>query len=169
MEKNGLVSAPPLPTTGLSVRDLLNTHSAVLDELRRRGIVRSANNPTGDYAEWLVSSKLGLTLAGNSVKGFDATDAGHIRYQIKARRVHAHNVSTQLSPVRNLAGNDFDFLIAVVFDSAWNVNLAAKFTHKAVQKLAIYRQHVNGHVMHVHRSIFSVAGVEEITKALRDE
>lgn len=164
-----MISAPPFLTTGLSVRDLLNTHSAVLDELRRRGIVRSTNNPTGDYAEWLVSSKLGLTLTGPSAKGFDATDAGNARYQIKARHVHARNVSTQLSPIRNLAGNDFDFLVAVVFDSAWNVSLAARFTHSAVLRLANYRKHVNGHVMHVHRSMLAVSGVEDITDVLRDE
>ena len=164
-----MVLALSLPTTEVSVRDLLNTHSAVLDELRRRGVIRSVNNPTGDYAEWLVSSKLGLTLASNSVKGFDATDTNHVRYQIKARRVHKYNASTQLSPIRNLAGNDFDVLIAVVFDSAWNIRVAASFTHKAVQELAVYRQHVNGHVMHVRRSMFSVPGAQEITDALRDE
>lgn len=35
---------------------LLVQHAAILDELRRRGILRSRNNPTGDYGEWLVSS-----------------------------------------------------------------------------------------------------------------
>jgi len=60
-------------------------------------------------------------------------------------------------------------LIAVVFDGAWNVGVAASYTHKAVQELAVYRQHVNGHVMHVRRSTFSVPGVQEITDALRDE
>ncbi|CBJ37457.1 conserved protein of unknown function [Ralstonia solanacearum CMR15] len=163
-----MVHALSLPVTGLSVRDLLNTHSAVHDELRRRGVFRSANNPKGDYAEWLVSSKIGFELAGNSVKGFDATDARHVRYQIKARLVHAHNVSTQIRPIRSLVGNDFDILIAVVFDSAWNVNLAARVMHKAAQKMAVYRQHVNGHVMQIHCSMFSVAGVLEIIETLRD-
>ena len=40
----------------LSVPELLAAHSSVIDELRRCGIVRSKNNPTGDYAEWLVST-----------------------------------------------------------------------------------------------------------------
>ncbi|CAJ0698272.1 hypothetical protein R77591_04955 [Ralstonia mannitolilytica] len=34
-----------------SVLDLLKMHSAVLDELKRRQIVRTGNNPTGDYTE----------------------------------------------------------------------------------------------------------------------
>lgn len=48
--------------TELTVAELLTTHSAVLDELRHRNVIRSKNNPTGDYAEWLVSTMLGLTL-----------------------------------------------------------------------------------------------------------
>ena len=37
----------------LSVRGLLGLHVAALDELRRRGVLRTENNPTGDYAEYL--------------------------------------------------------------------------------------------------------------------
>lgn len=70
--------------SALSVSDLLKTHTGVLDELRARGILRSANNPTGDYAEWLFCQALGWDQAANSVKGFDATDASGVRYQITA-------------------------------------------------------------------------------------
>ena len=38
-----------------TVSQLLTLHSAVLTELRRRRVCRSANNPTGDFAEWLVT------------------------------------------------------------------------------------------------------------------
>ncbi|MGF6971520.1 hypothetical protein OKW43_008615 [Paraburkholderia sp. WC7.3g] len=168
-EEKCIVVMPSVIHPGLSIADLLATHCSALDELRRRGVVRSGNNPTGDYAEWLVSSKLGLQLAAKSVKGFDATDANGTRYQIKARRVTADNSSTQLSVIRNLAGEDFDLLVAVVFDSAWNVAVAAKMTCEAVSKLATFRHHVNGHVMHLRRTVFSVAGVEDITALLRGE
>ena len=81
------LAAMDLPDfTELTIAELLATHSAVLDELRHRNVIRSKNNPTGDYAEWLVSTKLGLTLETNSVKGFDATDLHGLRYQIKGRR-----------------------------------------------------------------------------------
>ncbi|MGY6258135.1 hypothetical protein ACXIVK_32200 [Paraburkholderia caledonica] len=168
-DEKRMVVMPSVIHPGLSIADLLATHCAALDELRRRGVVRSGNNPTGDYAEWLVSSKLGLQLAAKSVKGFDATDADGIRYQIKARRVTADNSSTQLSVIRNLAGEDFDLLVAVVFDSAWNVAVAAKMTREAVSKLATFRHHVNGHVMHLRRTVFSVDGVDDITTVLRGE
>ncbi|MDN7807302.1 hypothetical protein [Burkholderia gladioli] len=151
-----------------SIADLLATHCTVIEELQRRGVLRSGNNPTGDYAEWLVSSKLGLELAAKSCKGYDATDRQKMKYEIKARRVTPSNPSTQMSPIRNLAGAHFDFLIAVVFDSDWNVSAAAKIPHQVVPVVASFRKHVNGHVMYLRPSVFSAAGVEDITALLRN-
>jgi hypothetical protein len=151
----------------LTTAELLSTHSAVLDELRKRNVIRSNNNPTGDYAEWLVSTKLKLSLANTSAKGFDAID-GDIRYQIKGRRVTPKNKSTQLSVIRNLEGEDFDFLVAVVFDNEWNVLRAAKISHQTVSAIATYRPHVNGHVMYLRPSIFENDGVEDILHLLCD-
>ncbi|HKR42537.1 MAG TPA: hypothetical protein VJU59_23180 [Paraburkholderia sp.] len=153
----------------LSTPDLLAAHSSVLNELRRRGVIRSSNNPTGDYAEWLVSSRLKLSLADKSVKGYDAIDENGVRYQIKARRTSPDNSSTQLGVIRNLEGNDFDVLIAVVFDNEWNVSMAASMTHEAVGRVALFRKHVNGHVMHLRKSTLSVAGVRDITSDLSAE
>lgn len=151
----------------LAISELLAAHSAVLDELRRRGVVRSKNNPTGDYAEWLVSSKLGLKLEANSAKGFDAVDSLGLRYQIKGRRVTPDNKSSQLGVIRNLKGADFDFLVGVVFDKDWQILRAAKISHSVLASVAAFRTHVNGHVMHLRPSIFDNQGVEDITEALR--
>ena len=150
----------------LCVTELLSAHCAILDELRKRDIVRSKNNPTGDYAEWLVSTKLGLRLENKSAKGWDAIDANGVRSQIKGRRVTPDNPSTQLSVIRDLDSKDFDILIAVVFDEAWCVRSAAKIPHDVVSKLATFRKHVNGHVMHLRPSVFSFASVENITSLL---
>ncbi|MDD2948205.1 MAG: hypothetical protein PHV80_05135 [Rugosibacter sp.] len=153
--------------TDLTIAELLATHSVVLDELRRRNVIRSKNNPTGDYAEWLVSTKLGLTLETNSAKGFDATDSQGLRYQIKGRRVTPENKSTQLGVIRNLEGNDFDFLVGVVFDANWQVKYAAKLPHQAVAELATFRPHVNGHTMHLRPIVFDNPSVEDISHELR--
>ncbi|MEX3555805.1 MAG: hypothetical protein VB131_04125 [Burkholderia gladioli] len=150
-----------------SITDLLAAHCAVLEELKRRGVTRTGNNPTGDYAEWLVASKLALRLAGKSSKGYDATDERGARYEIKGRRVTPQNRSTQLSPLRNLAGAHFDYLVGVVFDSEWRVMMAAKIPHKVVSTVASYRAHVNGHVMHLRSTVLLVEGVEDITALLR--
>jgi hypothetical protein len=154
----------PLPDLSkLTITELLATHSAVLDELRHRNVIRTKNNPTGDYAEWLVSTKLELTLAANSAMGFDATDLQGLRYQIKGRRVTPENNSTQLSVIRNLDGNGFDFLVAVVFNENWQVKYAAKIPHQTVRSLAIFRPHVNGHTMHLRPATFGNPNVEDIS------
>ena len=151
---------------GLAISELLQAHGAVLDELKRRGVVRSKNNPTGDYAEWLVATRLGLKLETNSAKGFDATDPQGLRYQIKGRRVTPDNPSTQLGVIRSLREKDFDFLLAVIFDADWRVLRAASIPHRTVEHLATFRKHQNGHIMHLPSSVFDNPGVEDITKVL---
>lgn len=55
-------------------------------KLNQRKIVRTYNSPVGDYAEWLVSEKLGCALEHNSKKGHDTYDPKTgFRYQIKSR------------------------------------------------------------------------------------
>jgi len=168
MTYNSTLTTMNLPAfTELSIVELLATHSAVLDELKHRNVIRSKNNPTGDYAEWLISTKLGLTLETNSAKGFDATDSLGLRYQIKARRITPENKSTQLGVIRNLDGKDFDFLVAVIFDADWHVRYAAKIPHQAVPLLATYRPHVNGHTMHLRPAVFDNPSIEDISNELR--
>lgn len=152
--------------TGLTISELLQAHGAVLDELKRRGVVRSKNNPTGDYAEWLAATRLGLKLETNSAKGFDATDPQGLRYQIKGRRVTPDNPSTQLGVIRSLREKDFDFLLAVIFDADWRVLRAASIPHQTVEHLATFRKHQNGHIMHLRPSVFGNPDVEDITKVL---
>jgi hypothetical protein len=65
---------------------LLSSYASILAELRQRGVVRSANAPAGDYAEWLCSRALGGTLVDNfSVKSHDLVLADARRVQVKAR------------------------------------------------------------------------------------
>ena len=54
--------------------DLLRLWKRIPEVLRQRGICRM-RNVVSDVAERLVAQKLGLTLAENSTRGFDATDA----------------------------------------------------------------------------------------------
>jgi hypothetical protein len=67
----------------LSNRELLLLHAQVLMELKGRGVVKTVNNPIGDYAEWLVSKSLDCTLQKNSNSGFDALDKDKKRYRSK--------------------------------------------------------------------------------------
>jgi hypothetical protein len=86
----------------------------LLAELRRRNVVRSSNNPTGDYGELLFSRALGWTLNGNSSADADAIDAEGIRYQIKCRRLESPAGSRQLGFIRRLPDRPFDNKLAAV-------------------------------------------------------
>jgi hypothetical protein len=97
----------------------LKLHSSIIDELKRRNVVRTRNNPVGDYTEWLVKRALKLQLSNNSKMGYDAKDnRKNIKYQIKGRQITSDNKSKQLSVIRKLEDKKFDFLIAVLFDTA---------------------------------------------------
>ncbi len=149
------------------VTELLALHSAVIEELRAREVVRSSNNPTGDYAAWLVSQKLGLKLVPNSSKGYDAIDRRGLKYQIKGRRAAPRTKAPLLGTIRNYAAGDFDFLVAVVFEQDWQVRCAAKVAHRDLEQFLDYREHVNGHNMRLAPSIFSNICVKDITRAIR--
>lgn len=149
-----------------TVRELLNLHGDILKELRRRKIVRTSNNPVGDYTEWLVSKGLGLDLATNSAAGYDGIDSEGLRIQIKGRRTTSENPSRQLGVIRNLEKKDFDQLAAVVFDEQYEVLDAVLIPHEIIEEYATYRPHPNGHVLHLKGAILEDARVRDIKKFL---
>ena len=151
----------------LSVPQLLRTHSAIVDELKNRGVVRSSNNPVGDYTEWLVASKLELKLQTNSTAGYDAIDNQGRRYQIKGRRMTSDKSPAQLGAIRNLDKNDFDYLVAVIFDPNYEILYAAQIPHRLIAGYSVYRAHVNAHILNLRRSIFQDQFVVDLTELLR--
>ena len=143
---------------------LLCGYAAIIDELRACGIMRTKNNPVADYAEWLVSTKLDLRLEDNSRSGYDATDFGGTRYEIKGRRITPDNKSTQLSAIRNLEQHSFDYLIGIIFEADFSVKYAAKAPYEVVVERASYHRHTNAHVLHLRSTIFEDERVEDITE-----
>lgn len=134
-------------------------HADVIDELHRRGVVRTGNNPIGDYTEWLVCDRLGLKLEPNSRASYDVIDTNELRYQIKGRRSKQSTGNVQLSVIRNLETKGFDYLIAVVFNSDYTIRFAAKIPHSVVSEVATYRSHVNGHVPIIRENVLQRVGV----------
>lgn len=96
-----------LSLESISAPELLRPHAATTNELRRRGVVRSSNNPVGDLAEYLFCRAFGWELAPKSAKAADAVCADGKLYQIKSRRITAHNPSRQLGVLRKLDGAHF--------------------------------------------------------------
>lgn len=164
------VATEPLPLPDvrrLKVPELLAMHSRVLEELKFRKVVRTGNNPTGDYVEWLVASRLGLTLSGNSAKGVDALDQDGRPYQIKGRRLAAAGSPAQLGVIRGLEMAHFDYLVAVVMNPDWSIRWAVRMPHAAIASIASFRKHVNGHVLRITPSVLSMDGIEDVSERLR--
>ncbi|EMT6574969.1 DUF6998 domain-containing protein [Providencia rettgeri] len=144
MDNNELIKKL-LPT--LSNTELLSIHSDILLELRSRNVLRTKNNPVGDYAEWLVSQAFKMKLLNNSNPGVDAIDSDGQKVQIKARRVTADNSSKQLSALRNYDAHEFDYLIAVIFDEKYNVIEAYQIPHAVIGNYARFSKHTNAHLI----------------------
>ncbi|NVZ66379.1 hypothetical protein HX867_30155 [Pseudomonas gingeri] len=150
----------------LSISELLKLHAAAIDELKNRGVLRTKNNPVGDYAEWLVSSALNLTLANNSAAGHDAESSDGKKIQIKARRITANKHSKQLGVIRNLEKNDFDELIAVIFNESYEIIEAYLIPHAVISKYGAHRAHVNGHILHLRGALLLDSSVLNISDKL---
>jgi hypothetical protein len=146
-----------------SVSELLKLQAGVMEELNKRGVLRSQNNPTGDYAEYLVAKELGLKLEFNSRSGFDATDESGSRIQIKGRRVTLKNPSRQLGVIRDLEKKQFDYLIGLVFDDLYSVNHVLKIPHEIIADYAEFSNHQRGHILHLSGRVLSDKRVEDIT------
>lgn len=150
----------------LSNLELLSLHSKILTVLRSREVIRTKNNPVGDYAEWLVSKALGMTLLSNSSAGADAIDADGMKVQIKARRVTPDNPSRQLSALRNYEATDFDYLIAVIFDENYNILDSYKIPHEVIRDYARHSDHVNAHIINLKGAILTDPRIMSIKENL---
>lgn len=150
----------------LSVSDLLLLHARIGESLRGRGVVRSANNPTGDLAEYLFCKAFDWEQAPNSERGFDATGDGGVRYQIKGRRIHRRNKSRQLSAIRNLSSRPFDVLAGVIFDDNFMIIRAALVPFAVVERRATYVAHTNSSKFMLRDDVWDIEGVIDVTKKL---
>lgn len=149
-----------------STGDLLRLYCSILEELRARRVLRSANNPVADYTEHLVSTALGLTLTGGSASGYDATDAAGKRYQIKGRRLTPQNPSTQLSAIRNLPARPFDVLAAVMYRADFGIDYAALVPFEVVAERSRFQQHTNSYRFMMDRKVLNDPKVTDITSRL---
>ncbi|SRR5258706_6250465 len=151
----------------LATIELMRGYAAILDELRKRGVVRTNNAPIGDYTEHLVAKTLGLTLENNSRAGYDAVDLSGIRYQIKSRKISKSHPTMQLGAIRNLEAHSFDFLIAVLFQADFSIMDVVKIPYEIVGIYGVYREYTNSHSLHLREEIMKHNHVENITHMFR--
>jgi hypothetical protein len=151
----------------LSVPDLLRTYTRLLQELRRREIVRSSNAPAGDYSELLFYKAFGWERQANSASGFDAKGGDGARYQVKGRRVTRYNSSRELSAIRKLKEKPFDFLAAVLFNEDFSISRAALIPISVVESESRYSAHVSAWRFLLKDSIWDMSGVRDVTADLK--
>ena len=145
---------------------LLRLHYRVLDELKARGIIRSANAPIGEYAELLFCEAFGWTRAeSNSNFGYDAIDQERRRIQIKARRI-VGNGSRQLGSLRNIQHKPFDKLAAVLFAKDLNVFRAAIIPIETVQSLSEHNAYTNSFRFMLEDAVWTMPGVQDVTRPI---
>lgn len=143
--------------------ELLATYSRLMEELRRRNIIRTSNNPVADYAEKVAVEYLSLKQVGKEEKGFDAIDTQGYKYQIKGRRITRYNSSRQLSVIRNLNERLFDYLVAVILGELFEVKEIWKIPHEFVKEHSKFSEHQNGHIFHAKPEVLtSGRGVKRI-------
>lgn len=150
----------------LTVKEFLQLQASATNELKVRGVVRTQNNPLGDYTEWLVARALDLELQSNSKAGYDGVGKDGARVQIKGRRVTPTNNSRQLSAIRKYAEKDFDVLAAVLYDERFNIIEALLIPHEVVGEYASYREHVNAHILILKGPILNDPRVQSIKEAV---
>lgn len=151
----------------LSPIELLKLHAEIAEELRRREILRSSNNPTGDLAEYLFCRAFGWKRFGNSESSVDAEGDDGTRYQIKGRRLTRHSQSRQLSAIREMKGERFDFLAGLLFSEDYSVLKAALIPHSIVLAGATFVERTNSHRFLLRDNVWDMPGVHDVTSELR--
>lgn len=169
----GIADLPPPPPESdwpflrtAGVTELLRMQAAAIEELRHRDVVRTGNAPLGDYAEYLFARAFSWKLTPNSATNYDAESEGGERYQIKARRLR-NNAAGELGIMRGLPDKSFDYLAAVLFNRDFAVNRAAIIPHANVASRAAHIKHVNGWRFMLDDSVWQIAGVQDVTEAIR--
>ena len=115
-----------------STRELLALWAAIMRELRRREVVRTANNPIGDIAEALVAEHYSGERASFSNAGWDVATSDGQRLEVKALRL-AKKTRSNLSPIP--PSSTYTAVIIVVFDEDLRVTEAFRVPRATVESL----------------------------------
>lgn len=153
--------------SNLKSSELLVLYSDILKELADRKVVRSFNNPVAGIGEYLAATALGLKLAPLSTKGYNATGTDGRRYEIKSRRLTPDNSSRMLSALRDCKSGHFHFLVGVLYSQEFSVYKACLVPHKVVLERAIFKEHVNAHILELEDNLWKCDGVVDLTKQIR--
>jgi hypothetical protein len=130
-----------------------------LRELRKRGVVRTFNNPIGDIAEELVALHYGGERGSFSQKPWDVR-VGDELLQVKALRRTGVRTRRNLSPIRSDDGDTA--VVVVIFTEDLRVEQALRIPREVVNEMFVPRSHVNGRIIVMGRRLLEHPAVEWI-------
>jgi hypothetical protein len=118
----------------MTTAEILALNRQTLHELYRRGVIRTLNAPTGDWAELLVATAYGGELAPNSEKSFDVASPDGRRLQVKGRILDPDRVGSQiLSAIRSW---DFDACVVVLLSTLRRISLCLRLRRSRLERCA---------------------------------
>lgn len=156
-----------LPFLSRPSQELLELHTKIQDELSDRGILRTGNQPSGDYAEWLVALHVEGERLGMSAKGIDVVTSSGRRIQVKARTVD----SNSRKPAPSSAIRDWDFteVIFILFNRIdYSIVKSFSVPLELMKKVVKYAKHDNKYFVSNIWNLESVQGVSNITEDLQE-
>lgn len=151
----------------MPVSELLSLNAATTKELRDREVLRSANNPVADFAEYMFCSTFGWKQAPPSEKGYDATDRNGRRFQIKGRRIISSNKSRQLSAIRSF--DTFDLLAVLLFSEDYRVHRAALMPNEIVKSKSRFQSRTRSFIFEARDDVWGISDVVDVTSQLRKQ
>jgi hypothetical protein len=117
----------------LSTREVLALWAAIMRELRRRDVVRTANNPIGDIAEAVVAEHYKGRRESFNNSGWDVTAPNGDRLEVKGIRLAEARTRSNLSPIP--ATSTYTHVVIVVFDADLRVTEALRAPRAAIERL----------------------------------
>ena len=144
--------------------ELLSLYSGVLVELRRRGLVRTANNPAADLGERLVCDAMGWLRESEQRDDFDATTRAGARVRIKSRRQ-----TRDASPIRSGSIHDkdgFDILALVFFASDFSVDKAVIVPREAALRHLRWSKRQKGWYVGLTQRFWLDPDIEDVTSRI---
>jgi hypothetical protein len=156
-----------LDVSSKSVPALLKLYADVHEALRRRGLMRSSNAPTGDFAAFLFCKAFGWEQPVNPNVGYDAKDSTGTLYQIRGRRITRYSPSRELPALPDLKNRPFHALAAVLFNEDFTVGRAALIPIEVVEAKSSFSEHAKAWRFLLTDAVWEVPGVTDVTSALR--
>ena len=146
----------------LSSDEIINLYPSLLDELKKRKIIRT-NNVIGEIAEYLVEQAYNkdtslpkLQLGINSTKNIDAISVNGERYAIKSTSGTNTGVFSSI-PLVDDGNTYFEYLIILMFDKNYKIKTIIELTWKDFLKYRKIKKPENKFSINVTKDVLENA------------